>query len=222
MWSVAQLGRLAEKNSHREKKRDGRKGHLKTETYSLQRTTDTPQAWRSYLSICCVKHQYIVIRYLCYVLVWGHLSGRDSTSSRTASPWRPAHGGPKQKQWRSGLPGQHSFARRCTHCWCNPSTHGHGEMNTLSDTNHPSLTLPLAHANLQADRQQGGSDCVTLCSAGGLLVGLFSLVWCRLFLLATVQQHGLDAVSISQEEGVALAGRHVPNSEAIRQLQFRR
>lgn len=82
----------------------------------------------------------------------------------------------------------------------------------VTDLNHPSLAVRWAHTYLQADRQQGGPDCVPLCSAGGLLAGLF-------FLLATVQQHRLDAVSISQEEGVALTGRHVPNPKAIRQLQ---
>lgn len=53
-------------------------------------------------------------------------------------------------------------------------THTHGETDAVCDTNHPSLTLGLALANLQADRQQGGPDRVTLCFSGGLLVGLFS------------------------------------------------
>lgn len=184
-----------------------------------QMATDTRQTCCSYLGICCLKHEYLVFSYPCSVLVRARVSWRGTASSRTAFLWRPARRWLRSNPWPSGLPGQRSFARRCTRCWCSPSSHKHGDMNTRCDVNGASLAARRAHTYLQADRQQGGSDCVPLCSAGGPLVGPLSLVCHRLLLLATVQQHRLDAVSISQEERVALTGRHVPNPKAIRQLQ---
>lgn len=71
--------------------------------------------------------------------------------------------------------------------------------------------------NLDAEGQQGGSDW-----------GAFRLVqWAlarasarlRPLLLAAVQQHRLDAVTISQEQGVALTSWQIPNTKAIRQLR---
>ncbi len=76
--------------------------------------------------------------------------------------------------------------------------------------------------NLHTDRQQGGSDCVALGSAGWPLAWPLTLLWCltyRLLLLAAVQQDGLDTVSISQEERMALSSWHVPNPKPVRQLQ---
>lgn len=96
--------------------------------------------------------------------------------------------------------------------------HLHGEMNTRCDTNRPSPAVGRAGTNLQADRQQGGPDYARLRPAGGLLAGLLSLLCRSLLLLAAVQQHRLDAVSISQEEGVVLTGRHAPNPKTIGQL----
>lgn len=64
-------------------------------------------------------------------------------------------------------------------------------------------------SDLQAERQQGGPGR-----------GPLSPLPRGLHLLAAVQQHGLDAVSIGQEERVALTGGQVPNAKALGQLRF--
>lgn len=79
--------------------------------------------------------------------------------------------------------------------------------------------LARAGADLQAERQQRGPGRAPLCPAGGRLPRPLPLVPRRLPLLAAVQQHGLDAVSVGQEERVALTGGQVPHPKALGQLR---
>lgn len=91
----------------------------------------------------------------------------------------------------------------------------------LPTTTHSRSTHFYGPTHLYAKRHQGGSDCVTFSPVRWPLVGTGPLAgcliqfWPRLLLLPTVHQHGLDAVSVSQEEGVALARRHIPSPKII-------
>lgn len=74
--------------------------------------------------------------------------------------------------------------------------------------------------NLDAEGQQGGSDWVTFRSVRWALARASARL--RPLLLAAVQQHRLHrlhAVTVSQEQGVALSSWHVPNTKALRQLR---
>lgn len=158
MWSVDRLGRLAEKNSHREKKRDGCKGHLKRERYCLQRTTHDRHGVHIY---AFVVWNINILSSGTFVLYWCEDEFPEATQPAVELP---LSGGQLLEgrhktldvlvcQDGAALP---AAAHTADVAHLHTST---GKHWTLCDTNHPSLTLDWL---MQTSRQTGSRVGLTV------------------------------------------------------------